>query len=69
MLFRSKRGIRYGRTDELGSSVVENPVGIPELNATIAQALGLPIDKVLYSPSGRPFTVSHKGKPVTELFA
>ncbi len=64
-----KRGIRYGRTDELGMNVIENPVGIPELNATIAQALGLPIDKVLYSPSGRPFTVSHKGKPVMELFA
>lgn len=58
----------YGKTDEKGAEVVENPVSIPDFNATIAHAMGLPRDEVILSPSGRPFTVAHKGKPVTALF-
>lgn len=59
----------WGSTDEIGSKVVENGVTIPDFNATIAYALGIPLDTVLYSPSKRPFTVSDKGKPVTQLFS
>ncbi len=62
-----KGGITYGKTDAGGADVVENPVKIQDFNATIAYALGLPLDQVLYSPSKRPFTVSHKGKPVLDL--
>lgn len=62
-------GVTYGKTDAGAENVVENPVKIPDFNATIAHALGLPLDHVLYSPSKRPFTVAHKGKPVLELFA
>lgn len=64
-----KGGLAYGKTDEGGENVIENPVKIPDFNATIAYALGLPLDQVLYSPSKRPFTVAHKGEPVLELFA
>jgi len=59
----------YGKTDEGGENVAENPVKIPDFNATIAHALGLPIDHILFSPSKRPFTVAHKGKPVLPLLA
>ncbi|MEM0969282.1 MAG: DUF1501 domain-containing protein [Verrucomicrobiota bacterium] len=59
----------YGATDERGGSVTENRVTIPDFNATIAYALGLPLDHVLYSPSRRPFTVVDKGSPLTRLFA
>lgn len=59
----------WGATDEIGSKVTENGVTIPDFNATIAYALGIPLDTVLYSPSKRPFTVSDKGKPVTQLFS
>lgn len=59
----------WGATDEIGSKVAENGVTIPDFNATIAYALGIPLDTVLYSPSKRPFTVSDKGKPVTQLFS
>ena len=62
-------GIKYGKTDEGAENVIENVVKIPDFNATIAHALGLPIDQVLYRPSKRPFTVAHKGKPVLDLFA
>lgn len=59
----------HGVTNEGGTSVVEGKVGVPDFNATIAQALGLPLDMVLHSPSGRPFTVAHKGRPIDSLFA
>jgi hypothetical protein len=61
-------GVVHGATDERGDKVVEGAVGVPDLNATVAYALGLPMDQVLYSPSKRPFTVVDKGKPLTSLF-
>ena len=42
---------------------------IPDFNATIAYALGIPVDHVLYSPTVRPFTVAHKGKPQLGLLS
>jgi hypothetical protein len=64
-----KGGVRHGRTDERGDEVVEGKVTVPDFNATIAMALGLPLEQKLISPSGRPFTVADKGQPVRELFA
>lgn len=64
-----KGGTVWGKTDEGAENVVENPVKIPDFNATVAYALGLPLDNVIYSPSKRPFTVSDKGVPVLDLFA
>ena len=64
-----KGGVRWGRTCERGIDVVENRVTVPDFNATIAQALGLPLDEVIHSASGRPFTVADKGQPVSGLFA
>ena len=61
-------GVVHGATDERGDKVVDGAVGVPDLNATVAYALGLPMDQVLFSPSKRPFTVVDKGKPVTSLF-
>lgn len=64
-----KQGLVYGKTDEQGAEVIEKPVTVPDFNATIAHALGLPQDEIVTSTSGRPFTVAHKGKPVLELFS
>ena len=58
----------HGQTSDNGGEVVKDPVQVTDFNATIAHALGLPLDKVLTSPSGRPFTVADKGKPLTGLF-
>ena len=58
----------YGQTNENGSEIIENRVRIPDFNATIGYALGLPLDSVLYSPSKRPFTLADKGQPLTQLF-
>lgn len=61
-------GQAFGKKDEKGFEVVENKVGIPDFNATVAYALGIPLDQVLYSPSKRPFTVADKGRPITQIF-
>ncbi|MBB5037261.1 DUF1501 domain-containing protein [Prosthecobacter dejongeii] len=62
-------GATYGKTDKEGREVAENKVQISDFNATIAYALGLPLDQVIYSPSKRPFTIADKGQPITSLFA
>lgn len=61
-------GQKYGKTDANGAKVVENRVLVPDFNATIAYGLGLQLDKTIFSDSGRPFTVAHKGKPLTQLY-
>ncbi len=64
-----KGGFVYGKSDKEGREVAENKVEIPDVNATIAYALGMPLDQVIYSPSKRPFTLADKGQPITEIFA
>jgi hypothetical protein len=64
-----KGGYTYGKTDKEGREAVENKVEIPDFNATIAYALGLPLNQVVYSPSKRPFVVADKGKPIMDVFA
>lgn len=62
-------GQKYGKTDARGEEIVENKVSVNDFNATIACALGLPVEHIIHSPSRRPFRVADKGKPVRELFA
>ena len=64
-----KGGHVYGKTDKEGREVVENKMKIQDFNASIAYALGLPLDHVMYSPSKRPFTIADKGQPIPTLFA
>ena len=61
-------GQAYGATDSKGHTIIENPVGIEDFNATIAFSMGLPFNKVIMSPTKRPFKIAHKGVPVYELF-
>jgi uncharacterized protein (DUF1501 family) len=59
-----KGGQKYGKSDAKGYAIEENPVRPEDFNATIAMALGIPLDKVVYAPSGRPFMVAgHKADP------
>jgi uncharacterized protein (DUF1501 family) len=64
-----KGGQKYGKSDDLGHSVEEDPVSVSDYNATIAYAMGLDIDKEIRSPVGRPFKVAHDGVPVKKLFS
>ncbi len=63
-----KRGHVHGATDARGAEPTDRPVTVPELHATIGWAAGVPLDKELVSPSGRPFTIGNKAKPVMEVF-
>lgn len=58
-----------GKTDKIGKSVEEEHCYPQDMNATIAYGLGLPIEKEIYSPSGRPFKVAHEGTPLKSLFS
>jgi len=62
-----KGGQFYGKSDDAGINVEEDGVTPADLNATIATALGLPLDKIIHSPTGRPFKVAHDGDPITKL--
>jgi hypothetical protein len=63
-------GIRYGATsNEPPFDIVDKPVSMANLHATIFHALGIPAN-LSYEVEGRPFFVTPdgKGKPVLELF-
>lgn len=64
-----KGGVVYGKTDGEGRNVDSDSVEVTDFNATIATAMGLPLNKEVFSPSRRPFKVADKGKPVMKLFA
>jgi hypothetical protein len=64
-----KGGAVYGATNETGEEVAEKRISIPDFNASIAYALGLPIEQTVMSPSKRPFKIADKGMPVPALFA
>lgn len=65
-----KGGTVYGKMDKVGRNPAEGKFIDPaSLNATIAHAMGLPLNDVQYSPSGRPFTVAHDGKPLFDVLA
>ena len=65
-----RKGFLYGKTaDERPCKILENPVTIPDLHATLYHALGIPPD-LAYEVERRPVhaTKDGKGKPVLELF-
>jgi uncharacterized protein (DUF1501 family) len=64
-----KRGYVHGASDAKGYAPASNPVTVGEFHATIAWAAGLPIEKEVMTPSGRPMTVGNKAKPVMAVFA
>ena len=65
----AKRGYVHGASDAAGGEVANDPVSVGDLHATVAHACGLPIERAVVSPSGRPFTIGNKGKPVNAIFA
>ena len=64
-----KEGFVYGQSDERAHYVEEDGVGMEELNATIAHAMGIRVNKTIYSPGGRPFQVSHGAQPIQAVIS
>lgn len=63
-----KGGQVIGATDELAKKIVERPVSVPDLHATIHCALGINPAEELYAGE-RPIPITDGGKPVAELFS
>jgi uncharacterized protein (DUF1501 family) len=53
-----KGGVTYGATDDLGFHVVENPVHIHDLQATILQCLGFDHERLTFNHQGRNFRLT-----------
>lgn len=53
-----QRGLTHGVTDELGFNVVENPVHVHDLQATILAALGLDHERLTFHYAGRDFRLT-----------
>jgi uncharacterized protein (DUF1501 family) len=65
-----KPGIVYGKTDEIGLSVVENRVHVHDLQATILHLFGLDHKRLTFRFQGRDFRLTDvHGKVVREVLA
>ena len=53
-----KSGLTYGATDELGFHVIENPVHVHDLQATILHLLGLDHERLTFHHQGRDFRLT-----------
>jgi hypothetical protein len=53
-----KQGITYGKTDEFGYNIVENPVHIHNVQATILHLMGIDHEKLTYRTQGRRFRLT-----------
>ncbi len=56
-----------GETDELGKSIVKQPVSVPDLFASICWSMGINPAEELYA-GDRPVPITDGGKPIKELF-
>lgn len=63
-----RNGKTIGTTDELGMTIVDRPVSVPDLHATIHAALGINPGEELYA-GDRPVPITDRGVPIAELFA
>jgi uncharacterized protein (DUF1501 family) len=63
-------GMTYGGTDELGFHVVENPLHVHDIQATILYLLGLDHERLTFRHAGRDFRLTDvHGTVVRELLA
>ncbi len=63
-------GVSYGKTDEFGFSVTEQPVHVHDLNATVLHLLGLDHERLTFKYQGREFRLTDIGGHVlTDLLS
>lgn len=62
-------GQAYGATDADGAKVVDRPVSVPDLLATVAVLVGMDPDREIQSQAGRPVGLTDHGTPVAGLLA
>ena len=62
-------GEAIGATDADGLAVIGKSYVAGDIWATVAKALGIPVDKEYKSDLGRPFRIANGGTPIPELIA
>jgi hypothetical protein len=66
----TRPGVTIGRTDELGYNVVEDPIDVHDLHATMLQLLGIDHEKLTYRFQGRDFRLTDvHGNAVAKIVA
>jgi hypothetical protein len=65
-----KPGVAIGRTDDFGYNIVEDPIDVHDLHATILHLIGLDHTKLTYRFQGREFRLTDvSGRVVEQLLA
>jgi len=63
-----KGGTVYGETDARAENILGEKTSVADFNSTIASAMGLPHDQMIFSPAKRPFKMGGKsGQPIKEI--
>ena len=63
-----KPGLTYGKTDDLGYNIAEDPVDVHDLHATILHQMGIEHTKLTYRFQGRDFRLTDvAGNVITKL--
>jgi uncharacterized protein (DUF1501 family) len=62
-----KRGQAVGDTDKDGVDIVDRPVGVMDVIATMTKAMGIDLATQYTTPRGRPMKVVDGGAPIKEL--
>ncbi len=65
-----RAGMTYGATDEFGFHIVENPVHVHDLQATILHTLGFDHERLTFHHAGRDYRLTDvHGKVIREILA
>jgi hypothetical protein len=65
-----KKGLVYGKTDEFGYNIVENPVHVHDFQATLLHLLGIDHERLTYRLQGRRFRLTDvHGRVVNDILA
>ena len=64
-----KRGFTYGRTDDYSVNVVENPVHVHDLQATILQQLGIDHERLTFKHQGRYYRLTDVHEVVHDVLS
>ncbi|HLK57339.1 MAG TPA: DUF1501 domain-containing protein [Chthonomonadaceae bacterium] len=65
-----KPGISYGKTDDLGFNIAENPVQVHDLQATLLHLLGMDHERLTYRYAGRDFRLTDvEGTLIKDILA
>jgi hypothetical protein len=65
-----KPGITYGKTDDYGYNIIENPVHVHDFQATLLHQLGIDHEKFTYKYQGRRFRLTDvSGEVIHDILA